>query len=82
MSTKNHLDEENIQETLSDYNKKLIDLTHKVADIYNSNKDMVKEKAVETGDHIVKYVKDNPWKALGIGVAAGIIISKVVNSKK
>jgi ElaB/YqjD/DUF883 family membrane-anchored ribosome-binding protein len=40
-----------------------------------------KEMLDEVKGNLVKRVKDNPWAALGIAVATGIVLSKILSRR-
>ncbi len=40
----------------------------------------LKNKALDTGEYVDDYVRENPWKAVGIGVVAGLVISKLLDA--
>lgn len=42
----------------------------------------MKEKLYDIQADVVAYVKENPIKAIGISIAAGIIVAQLFRSKK
>ena len=48
---------------------------HEVSDAMTNYKDKFSDAQKLTAD----YVQKNPWKAVGIAVAAGYVASKVIN---
>lgn len=75
-----HENEEN-DNTISLKNK-LFDAKEKLIGVYEENSAKYKAKALRTNECVTSYVKDNPWKALGIGITIGIVINKLFSIKR
>lgn len=43
---------------------------------------VVKEQAIKAEESVSGYIKENPWKSIGISAAAGIILAKLFSRKK
>lgn len=61
---------------------KISDMKHKISESYKENSEKIKDKAAKANENVVKYVKENPKKAIGFGIAAGIILGKLLNRRK
>lgn len=47
-------------------------------DMLKEHGETVKEKGKESFESVENLIKENPWKALGIAVAAGILIDRLI----
>jgi ElaB/YqjD/DUF883 family membrane-anchored ribosome-binding protein len=68
---------------------KAIHLAHDASEKAAIAKDFIVEKSQKVKEQAVKaeksastYIKANPWKAVGIGAAIGVIIAKLFSSRK
>lgn len=67
---------------MTKHTKSLEELAHldDIKEIIESVKDKsqdLKDKSIKLEKSISKYAKENPWKAIGFSVLAGVIISKI-----
>jgi ElaB/YqjD/DUF883 family membrane-anchored ribosome-binding protein len=62
---------DNANEPLSNAEEKLIDATEDI-----------KEKLIELQDTVIDYVKNNPLKAMGFTLLAGVIAAQIMRPRK
>ena len=49
--------------------------------LINNARDVPREKSKAAAKATDTYVKDNPWKAVGIGAVAGVILGLLINRR-
>lgn len=54
----------------------------RVADTVKDGALSFKDKAEVIGRDVCNYVNENPWKAVGIGIAAGMLLTTLLNARK
>ncbi len=67
------------KENAKDFVGSLKDHAYDARDYIVEKGTQFKAKAVDTGEYVDNYVRDNPWKAVGIGVVTGIVVAKLLD---
>lgn len=61
---------------------KVSELRSNITETVKDKSQVLKEKAMNAESVASTYVKENPWKAVGIGVAAGIVLAQLLRLRK
>ncbi len=77
------------EQKYSEVKDKAIHLAQEASDKAAVAKEYIVEKSQKVKEHAIKaeqsastYIKENPWKAVGIGAAVGVIIAKLFRGRK
>ena len=74
--------DETVNENVVDLKNKFLEVKDKLVESYEENTAKYKAKVLKANKDVVGYVKDNPWKTIGMVLVAGIAINKLFNLKK
>lgn len=77
---KNTSDE--IQKTVEDYKQSANEMYNQTKDKVKQNYDLGVEKVTNAAQLTDKYVRENPWYAVGAAALIGVVVGVIVSSNK
>lgn len=71
-----------LREKATAFQGKAVEFQHEATDYVKDKYAKAKDKSTEVGNKVTDYARENPLKTIGISLAVGAILAKLIRSRK